>query len=67
MAYKDKAQASKYIYQYTKENYERFSLTVPKGDKDAIKTHAAAKGESVNAYINRVINEDMQRGDSKSN
>ena len=36
-------------------------LTMPKGQKDTIKAHAAAQGESVNAFINRAIMEAMER------
>ena len=46
---------------YNAENYERISLTVPKGEKDRIKAHAEANGESVNGFINRAINETMER------
>lgn len=46
---------------YNAENYERISLSVPKGQKEAIKIHAEANGESVNGYINRLIDEDMDR------
>ena len=34
---------------------------VPKGQKDAIKAHAESRGESVNAFINRAIDEAMER------
>lgn len=33
----------------------------PKGQKDTVKAHAQAQGESVNAFINRAINEAMER------
>lgn len=36
-------------------NLDRMSLAVPKGTKDAIKAHAAGTGESVNGFINRLI------------
>lgn len=36
-------------------NLDRLSLAVPKGTKDAIKVHAAGAGESVNGFINRLI------------
>ena len=36
-------------------NLDRLSLAVPKGTKDAIKAHAAGAGESVNGFINRLI------------
>ena len=47
-----------------KSNYDRVNLVMPKGKKDIIQAHAAQQGESVNAYINRAIDEAMQRDDS---
>ena len=35
--------------------YDRINLTVDKGEKDIIKAHAESRGESVNAFINRAI------------
>ena len=32
-----------------------------KGQKDTIKAHAEARGESVNGFINRAISETMER------
>lgn len=37
--------------------YDRINLTVPKGAKEAIRSHAESQGESVNAFINRAIME----------
>ena len=51
----------KAVHKYVKANYDRLDLTMPKGQKDAIKAHAAAQGESVNAFINRAIMEAMER------
>lgn len=39
--------------------YDRINLTVPKGKKDIIKEYAEEHGESVNAFINRAIDEAM--------
>ena len=44
-----------YQNSYNKEKYDRISLMLPKGEKDRIKTAAAAAGESVNEYINKAI------------
>lgn len=41
--------------------YDRISVLVPKGKKEIIKTHAEQKGESLNSFINRAIDETMQR------
>ena len=46
---------------WNKENYDRIEIIVPKGKKDLIKAHAEVRGESVNALINRAIDETMER------
>ena len=42
-------------------NLDRISIAVPKGQKDVIKSHAEAHSESVNGFINRAIEETMER------
>lgn len=58
----DKKKFNKIAYnnEFIAGAYDRINLTVPKGDRKKIKAHAQSKGESVNAYINRLIKEDMQ-------
>jgi predicted HicB family RNase H-like nuclease len=51
----------KAVNKYMAANYDRINLTVDKGRKDIIKAHADSKGESVNRFINRAINETIQR------
>ena len=51
----------KAVNKYMKENYDRINLTVPKGKKEIVSTHAQARSESVNGFINRAIEETMQR------
>ena len=46
---------------YISKAYDRVNLTLPKGQKDEIQAHAAAQGESVNAFINRAISVAMER------
>ena len=63
---KEKAMAvsksqQKTVHKYVKANYDRIELTVPKGRKDTIKAHAGARGESVNSFIGRAIDETMER------
>lgn len=52
---------TEYKNNWQKENMDRINLTVPKGKKDKIKSHAESKGESVNAFINRAIDETISR------
>ena len=46
---------------YISKVYDRINLTVAKGRKDEIKAHAERQGESVNGFINRAIDEAMER------
>ena len=41
--------------------YDRVNLTMPKGKKETIQAHAEARGESVNGFINRAIDQTMNR------
>lgn len=49
------------VNKYMKENYDRVNLTMPKGNKEVVQAHAEAHSESVNAFINRAIQETMER------
>lgn len=51
---------------YYEKNYDRINLTVPKGQKEALKAHADQCGESVNSFINRAIIEAIERDNNKS-
>lgn len=43
------------------EKFDEMRVRVPLGKKNAVKAHADAQGESLNAFINRAINETMER------
>ena len=45
--------------------YDRINLIVKKGQKEVIQAHGAKANESVNGFINRAIEEAMQRDDEK--
>ena len=59
VAVSKKQQAS--VTRYVKSHYDRISVTVKQGKLDTIKAHAESKGESVNGFINRAIDETMER------
>ena len=46
---------------YNEKAYDRINISVPKGRKDLIKAHAESHGESVNGFVNRAIDETMER------
>lgn len=54
------------IKRYQDKAYDAIPLRVHKGKKEAIKTHAEARGESVNGFINRAIQETMERDSGNS-
>ena len=49
------------------EKVETIAVRVPKGKKEIIRKFAADNGESVNAFINRAIDETMVRDCEKTN
>lgn len=61
MAYKDKAAKTAYQNKFIAEAYDRVNLTLPKGRKEEIKAHAESRGESVNGFINRAIENQIER------
>ena len=42
-------------------NLDRISIALPKGQKDIIKAHAESQGESVNGFISRAIENQIER------
>ena len=51
----NKKYAEKYL-----EQYDEIRIRVPKGEREKIKAHAIANGESMNSYITRLLDEDMK-------
>ena len=51
----------KAVNKYVKEKYDRVNVTFPKGQKEIIKAHAESHGESVNGFISRAIETQMER------
>lgn len=49
---------------WNEKAYDRINLTVSKGKKDKIKEHAESRGESVNGFINRAIDETIKNDKS---
>lgn len=51
----------KAVHQYVRRAYDRIDLTLPKGKKEEIKAHVEGRGESVNKFIARAIDNQMER------
>ena len=46
---------------WKKANQEEIKIPVPKGERELIKGHAYAQGESLNGFVYRAIKETMAR------
>ena len=57
------ANPEKYAFpvRYTEKNLKRIPLDVQRDYYEQIKAHAAGRGESVNGFIKRAVNEAMER------
>ena len=57
------ARASK---KYEQEKVDRVAFRVPKGKRELIQSHAAGCNESVNEFLNRAVNETIERDQAKA-
>lgn len=46
---------------YTRNHYDELKMRVPKGKKAEIQEHAENRGESLNGFLNRAVNNQMQK------
>jgi len=44
-----------------RENYDRFNLVLPKGRKTELQEHVQQRGESLNGFVNRAIDHEVER------
>ena len=51
---------NKATQRYVKSHYDEIKLRVPKGKKEQIKAFAESKGESLNGFINRIVDNEME-------
>lgn len=43
------------------EKFDEIRIRIPKGQKELVRIHAGARGESVNGFISRAISETIER------
>ena len=53
--------------EYNAKAYDRLAVQVKKGRREEIRSHAQARGESLNVFINRAIDETMKRDTEENN
>jgi uncharacterized protein (DUF1778 family) len=54
------------VKKYNQEKVQRILMRVPMGKKEVIQAHAASCGESLNAFLNRAVDEAMKRDNKRS-
>lgn len=52
---------TEYKNKFASEKYDRVGLMLPKGEKEAVRTHAQNHGESINGFVIRAIHETIER------
>lgn len=50
---------------YEAKKYDKVLLRLEKGKKEVISQHASSNGESLNGFVNRAIDEAMERDKEK--
>lgn len=50
-----------YKNEFNAQKYDRFSLMFPRGERDLVREHAKKRGESLNAFILRLIHEEISK------
>ena len=51
---------------YNSQNYDSLRIVVPKGQKEELQAHAANNNESLNGFVNRAIQETLERDKNKT-
>ena len=51
---------------YLRDKVDTFVTRVPKGKKAELQAHATTKGESLNKFVNRAIDETIQRDNNST-
>ncbi len=54
------------VAKYVKNNYDDIKVRTAKGKRQVIQEHAERMGESVNSFINRAIDEVMERDNAST-
>ena len=61
MAYSEVSKKATYKY---RDKFEELRFSVPKGEKQRIVDHAASRGESINQFLHRAVEETIERDNS---
>ena len=57
--------AKRAVKKYDQEKIDRIAMRVPKGKREVIQAHAQEQGETINAFLNRAVDETIERDQEK--
>ena len=57
--------AKRAVKKYDQEKIDRIAMRVPKGKREVIQAHAQEQGESINSFLNRAVDETIERDQEK--
>ena len=57
----------KAVRKYKEKAYDRLEISVSKGKKSDLQAHATTRGESLNGFVNRAIDETVERDKQEAN
>lgn len=61
MTEEQKRRHQQYMNQYNRENYDRYTVMLPKGTKQIYRELAEARGHTLNGYINMLLAEVLKK------
>ena len=57
--------AKRAVKKYDEKKIDRIAMRVPKGKREVIQAPAQEQGESINAFLNRAVDETIERDQEK--
>ena len=61
MPFADREKKNEYSNTFNKAKYDRLAITVKKGKREVIADFAKSRGMSLNEFVNKAIDEKMER------
>lgn len=61
MTEEQKRRHQQYMNQYNRENYDRYTVMLPKGTKQIYREFAERRGHTLNGYINMLLAEELKK------
>lgn len=61
----EKKDYNKHRTERKREMWDRIALEIPKGSKENLQSHAAQRGESLNSFIRRAIERQIEEDEAK--